>query len=383
MKKILLAGVFIIIALGLFIFYGKISHLPWEGLPGHQPREIWSRERGDGEILAAAERKGMILVGRKNQGFSLLAMDYQGNEAWQKASRKEGSASLGKEYWAAAEYDRGSVEIFDYQGSRVSQIRIPPDFKKIWMGPAGEVISIYSLFREGNDKEDLYGEKLRVFSPEGRTIFNQDFSGQGVLEVKIVPGKEILIVNTIEVYPQAKSKVYLVTLEGETLAEVESSELFFSPLLCLQEEEVFLATKKEFFAYSFTGDELVSRFMDFEIIDILMTGKGELVLFALPGTPSPGSTRIKGLDEEGLVIWEKKVPGTYQRSQGRQDGGFYLLTEENLYLFYPRGESYYYYSLEENKEVYPLSGEVFFLLDGQDLKGYYWPLSTGEKERNR
>ncbi|RQD73899.1 MAG: hypothetical protein D5R97_08500 [Candidatus Syntrophonatronum acetioxidans] len=381
MKKILLAGFFIIMALALFLFYGKISHLPWEGLPGTQPREIWVQETGGGEIIASGEREGLILVGRKNQGFSLSALDYQGNNVWEKSSYQEGWISLGEEYWSAAEYDRGSVEIFDYQGSRVNQVRVPSDFKEIWVGPAGEVISLHPLSSRGENLENFYGERLLVSSPGGRTLFNQAFPGQGFLEVKIIPGREILILNMAEVYPQAKSKIKFMTLKGETLMEIESGEMFLTPRLCLQEERVFLAARNEFYVYSFTGEELASKFMDFEIADLLLTGQGEVVVLSSSGPPSLGNILLKGINRKGQITWEKKVPGAYQQSQERPDGGFYLLTGDHLYLFYPQGETYHYFSREGGKEFYPLGGETFFTYDGQKLKAYHWPLSPEEKER--
>jgi len=373
-RKRVLAGIAITVVLLLFIIVGKIIHLPsGVSLPGPQPSQIWSRDTSTNNYLAEDEGK-LVLVEEEGGDFIARGIDFYGKSIWEEKGKGATQFFFDEKYWAYTESPGGHVKVFDYQGSQAGQLTYDEEFNNIWLGPEGEIISVKNYTAGEDTLEGFYRESVEVNSLNDKKVYQDIFSGKGILDVRLLPGKDIIIINKVDIYPQVNARVAFYDLEGNKITEQNGSELFLSPLIVNEGETVVIGTGKELLLYSLKDNELLRWEWDYYIDDYFLISDGDIVLASGSREGLKENTQLLCVNSAGEILWERNLPGSYHQGKGRQDGGIFIESSTFLYLLQPDGTSCGYYSPQEEKDIYLLSSDVFLTIKDTEIKAYQWPL---------
>ncbi|PKM83732.1 MAG: hypothetical protein CVU88_01490 [Firmicutes bacterium HGW-Firmicutes-13] len=374
MKKIILAGIILLLVLCVLIFTGKITHLTLGGyFPGTKPVEIWERDIS-GRLVVAEEDGNIILVEEENQKVNIQGLDFYGKSIWEEEGEDQVNFFFGESYWSVVQLPQGTIKIYDYKRKQAGIFRLKTGFNKIWLGPEGQALCIGILSVDKNTLEGLYGEMLEVYNAKGELMLTESFTGKAVLDLALVPGEDILLINLVEVFPQVSSKGIILNLEGKKLSEVSSTELFLTPLILKEGGLAAFASGQELYIYTIEENAVFKNSFDFTIQDYLLTSEDYIVLVSTDGAVGKGKTSLVCVNEEGSVLWDKDLPGTYIKGKSRSDGGIVVETDAFLYLLSPNGTSQAYFLPDEDTEIYLLSTDTFLIFNGTKLKAYCWPL---------
>ncbi len=374
MKKIVLAGIILIVLIVLIIVAGRASEFSWGGaVQGSRPSQLWVRQAS--EDMELLEREGSLILKEMREGTtSINGIDYYGREIWEEAWEGSQEIIFDRYYWGHTQLSEGTISIYDYQGKLVRKAKVPADYKHYWLGPQGEIMFSRSASTGQERLEGLYGEKAVVYNARGDQVYQESYAGQGILDMILLPGTNTLVANRVEIFPYLSANVVFFTLEGRRLQEAKENQLFFSPVIIEENQWVALASGTNVYLYSFEGVPLFKKEWEGPVKDVF-AGPGETLLLVISQERTlKDQTSLVCLDHKGNLVWERELPGRYRQGKSRAGQGIVIETDLFLYLLYPDGNTYANYAPQEEQEIYLLSTDTFIAREKETLKAYHWPI---------
>lgn len=374
MKKTILAGIILIVLIILIIISGRAAEFSWGGeMPGTRPTQLWVRHYS--EDLKVVERAGRaILKEVREESASIIGIDYYGRDVWQDTWDGPQEIFFDQYHWGHTNLSEGIISVLDYDGKLVRRAKAPADYKHYWLGPQGEILFSRSVSLGQDRLEGLYGEKGLVFNSRGEQVFEESFAGMGIMDMKLLPGTEMLAVSLVKVFPYVSTKVVISTLEGHNIVKIKGDQLFSPPVILEDSRAVALVSGPNLYVYSFEGVPLFKEEWERPINDAF-AGPGEsLMLVISPEQALKEKTRLACLDLKGNTLWERELPGNYRQGKRRIDGGMIIETDLFLYLLQSDGKTQGSYSPQEGQEIHLMSTDTFLAQERGKLTAYSWPL---------